>query len=266
MLLDGVVNGHEAQVLLDSGADISVVPEDMIAKNQLCNESVAVKSFGATTAMLLPMAEIEFCIGNISWKEKVAVAPTVEGGDREVLCSLNLQSERGLKLVLIANGVEQKDVARVTTRAQAKADSQEVEEDEASVARDMPIVRTLVPNGQDASDEPGEEVELEVIEQECLGRPEEEYEEFLGIDEDASEDEKDEEVYKMREKFGDEVDKEFLGIDEDASEDKKDEEVYKMREKFGDEVDIEVPPVKAGSQDRAALVATLSRVVANTCI
>ena len=60
--LEGIVNGHEAQVLLDSGADISVVPEDMVSKDQLCGENVAVKPFGATTAMLLPLAEIEFGI------------------------------------------------------------------------------------------------------------------------------------------------------------------------------------------------------------
>ena len=154
--LAGVVNGHEAQVLLDSGVDISVVPEDMVACDELSGGNVAVKPFGATTAMLLPLAEIEFGIGEIKWKENVAVAPMIEGGNREVLCSLNLQSERGLKLVLMANGVEQKEVARVTTRAQARADKQEREEDEASIARDKPMVKALVPSGQDVSDEQGE--------------------------------------------------------------------------------------------------------------
>ena len=149
LLLDGIVNGHEAQVLLDSGADISVVPADMVADSQLCQEQVAVKPFGASTAMLLPMADIEFTLGEICWEERVAVAPTVEGVNREVLCSLDLKSERGLQLVLMANGVEQKEVARMTTRAQAKVNSQEAKEDEVSAAVSKPIVKPLVPDGQE---------------------------------------------------------------------------------------------------------------------
>ena len=169
LLLDGIVNGHEAQVLLDSGADISVVPADMVADSQLCQEQVAVKPFGASTAMLLPMADIEFTLGEICWEERVAVAPTVEGVNREVLCSLDLKSERGLQLVLMANGVEQKEVARMTTRAQAKVNSQEAKEDEISAAVSKPIVKPLVPDGQEVSNEPGKGEGLEVIEQECLG-------------------------------------------------------------------------------------------------
>ena len=155
LLLDGIVNGHEAQVLLDSGADISVVPADMVADSQLCQEQVAVKPFGASTAMLLPMADIEFTLGEICWEERVAVAPAVERVNREVLCSLDLKSERGLQLVLMANGVEQKEVARMTTRAQAKVNSQEAKEDEVSAAVSKPIVKPLVPDGQEVSNEPG---------------------------------------------------------------------------------------------------------------
>ena len=38
--LEGVVNGQKAQVLLDSGAAISVVPEDMVAPNQMSGKNV----------------------------------------------------------------------------------------------------------------------------------------------------------------------------------------------------------------------------------
>ena len=222
--LKGVVNGHDAQVLLDSGADISVVPEDMVSREQLGKGKVAVKPFGATTAMLLPLAKLDFEIGDLKWSETVAVAPMLEGGDREVLCSLRLQTERGLQLVLLANGVEQRDVARVTTRAQAKADQHEEEESEASVARDKPTAKALVPNGQEGSNEPGEEVELEESVQEDLGIVDEEDEEFLGIEEDASEDEVEE------------------------------EDLYKMREGLDKRVDIEIPPVKCGKHSREHLV------------
>ena len=56
--------------------------------------------------------------------EHVAVAPFEEGAESEVLYSLNLKSQRGLELVLLANRLEQAEVLRVTTRAQAKENSQ----------------------------------------------------------------------------------------------------------------------------------------------
>ena len=223
--LRGVVNGHQAQVLLDSGADISVVPEDMVEPTQLSGGKVAVKPFGATTSMLLPLAEVAFEIGDLRWSETVAVAPMIEGGDKEVLCSLQLQSERGLQLVLMANGVEQREVARATTRAQAKADKHKEEEDRASVVKDKPTAKALVPSGHDESNGPGEEVGLEVSEQENLGIVNEEDE------------------------------KEFLGIEESASEDEVEEEdVYKMRKGLDDGVDMEIPPVKCGKHGRERLV------------
>ena len=222
LLLDGIVNGHEAQVLLDSGADISVVPADMVADSQLCQEQVAVKPFGASTAMLLPMADIEFTLGDVCWKERVAVSPTVEGVNREVLCSLDLKSERGLQLVLMANGVEQVDVARVTTRAQAKANSQEEKEEEVSIAECQPNVKPLVPSGREVCDEPGTR-EGQVVVQESLGSEVKEAEKNLVVVLDSSEDEEEVE--------------------------------YRLTEYDEDEDSIVIPPVTAGSTDRAALVA-----------
>ena len=222
--LEGSVNGHQAQVLLDSGADISVVPEDMVEPTLMSGGKVAVKPFGATTSMLLPLAEVAFKIGDLKWSEVVAVAPMLEGGIKEVLCSLKLQSERGLQLVLMANGIAQKDVARVTTRAQEKSDSQEEEEIRASIAKDKPTVRTLVPNGQEGSDEPGEGVELMEEEKNDLGCLIEDDEQFFGIEECASDDEEVE------------------------------EECYKMKEKKEGGVDLEIPPVKIGRHSRRHLV------------
>ena len=40
--LSGQVNGHEVMVLLDSGAAISVVPESLVAPEQMTGGSVAV--------------------------------------------------------------------------------------------------------------------------------------------------------------------------------------------------------------------------------
>ena len=220
--LDGIVNGHEAQVLLDSGADVSVVPADMVDDSQLCQEQVAVTAFGASTPMLLPMADIEFSLGEVSWKERVAVSPTVEGVNREVLLSLDLKSERGLHLVLIANGVEQVEVARVTTRAQAKANSQEEKEEKVSIAECQPSVKPLVPSGREVGDVPGTR-EGQVVVQESLGSEVKEVEENLVVVLDSSEDEEEIE--------------------------------YRLTEYDEGEESIEIPPVKAGSKDRAALVA-----------
>ena len=158
------MNGEPAHMLLDSGADISVVPEVMVHPSQLSTGSVAVRPFGATVPMILPVAELAFKVGELEWRERVAVAPMLEEEHGEVLCRLDIKSERGLKLVMLANEIEMKDVARVTTRAEARAARQQEEEDVAAIAIDQPRVRTLVPSGQDVSYEPGEEVELEVDE------------------------------------------------------------------------------------------------------
>ena len=224
--LEGVVNGQVAQVLLDSGADISVVPADLVEDSQLVQEQVAVKPFGASPAMLLPMADIKFTLGEISWKERVAVSPTVEGVCSEVLLSLDLKSERGLQLVLLANGVEQVDVARVTTRAQAKANSQEEKEEEVSIAECRPNVKPLVPSGREVCDEPGTR-EGQVVVQESLSDEVKEAEKNLVVLLDPSEDEEEVE--------------------------------YSLTEYEESEDSIAIPPVALGSTDRAALVAeTLS--------
>ena len=147
--------------------------------------------------MILPVAELAFKVGELEWRERVAVAPMLEEEHGEVLCRLDIKSERGLKLVMLANEIEMKDVARVTTRAEARAARQQEEEDVAAIAIDQPRVRTLVPSGQDVSYEPGEEVELEVDECGVLGDKDEVYDSALGFELDTSDDE--DEVYVVRE-------------------------------------------------------------------
>ena len=165
--LGGEVNGHDALILLDSGAAISVVPESLVAPEQLTGNSVAVKPFGAKKPMLLPTAELSFRIGQLEWVEGVAVSPRQEGTEEEVLYSLDLQSnKRGLELVLLANKVEQKDVLRVTTRAQAREDKKEQEEEALAAAveepRAKPLSRGVIP-GTDVSSEPEAAAVLEEV-------------------------------------------------------------------------------------------------------
>ena len=116
--------------------------------------------------MFLPTAELAFKIGSLEWVEVVAVAPWQEGVETEVLYSLNLQSQRGLELVLIANRVEQKEVLRVTTRAQSKKEVKEQEEEAVAVAEEVPSVNPLprgVTAGQEVISEPETAIALEEI-------------------------------------------------------------------------------------------------------
>ena len=125
--LEGVVNGQGASVLLDSGAAISVIPRSMVNEDQLTGRMVAVRPFGVSKPMLLPIANLPFAIGGLEWEEVVAVAPSLEDVVEEVIYSLDLLSERGSQLIEIAKGMHPKEVMRVTTRAQAKADAEEAE-------------------------------------------------------------------------------------------------------------------------------------------
>ena len=241
--LEGVVNGHETLVLLDSGAAISVVPESLVAPGQLTGNSVAVKPFGAKKPMLLPTAELTFRIGNLEWVECAAVSPSQEGTEEEVLYSLDLQSQRGLELVLLVNKVDQKDVLRVTTRAQAKEEGQEQEENALAAAVEVPRAKPLsrgVIDRKDVSSEPEAVAGLERICAEAGSsdrkeeKPEESEQDVLGRNEEFEED--------------------FLGI-EDESYVEGEEELYRLREKSEEVPDLVVPPVKAGSHSRATLVA-----------
>ena len=216
VLLNGEVNGHSTPILLDSGAAISIIPESMVNEDQKTGASVAVKPFGASKPMLLPIASLPFSIGDLEWEETVAVAPLQEGVEEEVLYSLDLLSDRGLQLVVMANSVEPKEVFRVTTRAQAKTDLEEREKELSMEAEDRATARPLCETGNDMQEE-----DVEVVG--VLGRQEE-----------------------------DVVD--LLGIEEETYDDDEEEGVYEMRQEVGGTPDLEVPSVKAGSGSRTALI------------
>ena len=217
--LMGVVDKHATPILLDSGAAISVVPESLVAPERLAGGSVAVKPFGAKKPILLPIANVSFKIADLEWVERVAVPPEQEGAEEEVLYSLDLQSERGLKLVLMVNEVEPKEVLRVTTRAQAKSEREEQAEEalilEQEVPKPVSVESTVICAESEISNK------KEVVGG-SLGRKEEELKLILGLEKDTYADEK--------------------------------EEVFKLRKEKREEPDLVVPLVKAGTGDRAALV------------
>ena len=168
--VEGRVNGHETLVLLDSGADISVVPANLVDDCQLVSERVSVvpaRAFGDSPAVLLPMADVEFVLGDSKWKERVAVTPVSEGTIGEVLLSLDPASQRGLEIVLWANGIAQVTVARVITMSQAKDEKGEEKKEVEVVVDCTPIVKPVVPNGHVVVYEPGTK-EGQVVLQESL--------------------------------------------------------------------------------------------------
>ena len=70
----------------------------------------------------------------MEWSERVAVVPIEEPEDERVLYSLNLKSERGLKLVLLANDIKMNKVLAVQTRAMGREEREQEEHDRAMIA------------------------------------------------------------------------------------------------------------------------------------
>ena len=211
----GEVDGHATPILLDSGADISVVPESMVAPERLAGGSVALKPFGAGKPLLLPIANVPFKIGELEWVERVAVAPKEEGVEEEVLYGLNLKSERGLRLVLLINDLEPKEVLRVKTRAQVEAERKQDMEDENVMAQEWarPKEVSIV-------------LDRKEVEKGNLGNKAEEVVLNLDCGQDAYDDDEEEEDVKL----------------------------YQLREGLEEEPELVVQPVKAGKDSRASLV------------
>ena len=172
----GSVNGWDTLVLLDSGADITLVPEALVSPSQLTGGTVAVKGYGATHSWLLPTAEVRFRIEGSEWIEVVGVVPRRKGVKEEVIYSLDLRSQRGFALAQLLHEETPREVMRVTTRAEDKREQQEAEAERAELAACSPEV-TLLPGGCDVRNEPG--VEVEPDEAEVVGRE--------GEDEEAEE-------------------------------------------------------------------------------
>lgn len=99
-VIEGVVNGVDASVLLDSGASITIVPEGMVGPELRTGDHVSVRAFQSKVPLRLPTAKIRFKIDHLEWEEVVALAPVEKGKEREVLYGLDLKTERGLQLVL----------------------------------------------------------------------------------------------------------------------------------------------------------------------
>ena len=143
-VLQGQVNGRGASLLLDSGAHITVVPEGMVEEGCRTGRSVWVRAFRSDSSMRLPTAKVRFEINGMEkWEETVALVPVEQGKETEVLYSLKLNTPRGLDLVILANRLDNLEVRRVTTRAEAKMDAEEKKETARVVEAEKPKVRSV---------------------------------------------------------------------------------------------------------------------------
>ena len=166
--LTGEVSGKEVPMLLDSRTSITIVTESLFTVDQLCDSSTTVKGF-KSEPIVLPMANIPIKLGEMKWSERVAVVSVEEPEDERVSYAFNLKSERGLKLVLLANDIEVNNVLAVQTRAMVREEREQEEHDRAVVAVEQP---TVEPVSEREGVESGREEESELT----LGRQEEESE------------------------------------------------------------------------------------------
>ena len=113
-VVGGKVNGWGASLVLDSGAHITIVPEDMVAEKWKTGELVELRGYQATTSSRAPTAKVKFCVeGLADWEEIVALAPAEEGRENEIILRLELRTDRGRRLVELARGLyEAKEEAK----------------------------------------------------------------------------------------------------------------------------------------------------------
>ena len=120
IVIDGIVNGQEVPIVLDSGTAISVVPEGMVSDELLTGDAVFVMAFQSKEPVSMPTARVQFKVEHLVWEEEVALAPTVEGQEAEILCKLDVKSDRGFTLASLVR--EREKVLRAEAQKQAEED------------------------------------------------------------------------------------------------------------------------------------------------
>ena len=246
-VIEGVVNGQEVPIVLDSGATISVVPEGMVSDELLTGEVVSVMAFQSKEPVSLPTARVQFKVEHLEWEEEVALAPTIEGQGAEVLCRFDVRSDRGFALVSLVR--ESEKVMRVVTRAEAQKQADEDKKNAEVVAKEKPNVRKPVvgtvaqaQNEAVGSDKGGRAADRPVQTPESVPPASE--------DPDGESDvEEEEEVSLTAEESDDE-----LALLAEEEEDVVDEEMFCLKPKGVADNDLEVPPVVKGSSHRAELI------------
>ena len=175
--LNGRVNKFETPIILDSGSSIPTVLETMVSPDQLTGENVIIDSIFNEDLIELPLAEVWFEIGDLKWKEEVAVAPVTETGLNEVIYALNLWSKRGKKLAAMVDedgeDETEEEIKMVVPRSMAKIEKKEelevaIENAQAGptvVACDVSRQEQEVPVIQEVLMEQEEEEEMPVVQE-----------------------------------------------------------------------------------------------------
>ena len=265
--VDGSVNTVDTQILLDSGASISVVPNSMVGPSSYTGGHVEVKGL-FDKKKRLPLAEVPFKIGSLEWQEEVAVAPSEVC--KEVIYGLNIVSARGLQIVLFVNTGKTRveEVNQVTTRSVAKAEKEEAIElakEEKALSKTIPIPVVVHSNcvnepvvvvqdvvASNETNEIADRILSEVQTLPSLVAAEEEVEAANEIDslEEVGKD------YELDLGIAMEDEQDGLGLEKDTSV-LDVEERYELRKGIDKEVDMEVPIVKKGKSGREALSAEI---------
>ena len=245
IVIDGIVNGQEVPIVLDSGTAISVVPEGMVSDELLTGEVVSVMAFQSKEPVSMPTARVQFKVEHLEWEEEVALAPTVEGQEAEILCKLDVRSDRGFTLASLVR--EREKVLRAEAQKQAEEDNLNAE----VVAKEKPKVRkpvvgTVAQAQSEAvgSDKGGRAADRPVQTPES-GPP--------ASEEPNSKIELEEEVEEEVSLTAEETDDELAFLDEEE-EDVVEEELFCLKPKGRADNDLIVPPVGKGSSHRAELI------------
>ncbi len=127
-VIDMELYGVKVPAVIDSGADITVLPEELVPNEVWLDETVKVHSYdGNSKVRKLAMATIN--LGDTVLREKVALVSMSELGGK-ALVSLPLL-DVGKRNVLLSALMKHKSVCEVQTRAMVAKEREEVGEDNA---------------------------------------------------------------------------------------------------------------------------------------
>ena len=105
LFIGGKVNGWGASMVLDSGTQITLVPEDMVEERLKTGEDVELRGLWSEPRVA-PTAKVRLGVdGMEDWEEVVALVPAQQGEEDQVICRMNLETARGLELALLVNGL-----------------------------------------------------------------------------------------------------------------------------------------------------------------
>ena len=269
-VLEGEVNGAAVTLLLDSGAHITIVPEDVVGGGSRTGKCVSIRAFQSKAPLSLPTARVRLRVEGLEeWEEVVALAPVEKGKEQEVLYGLDLKSARGLALVVLANKNSQAGVLRVTTRAGSRQEAQEEEQAAKEVACEKPRVKAVStvaaaePVGKLGAGEGGAAADRPVVlpepvssEVEVKGREESTEIGGLAADRPVGNPGPVTQQPPSVDEWPDldSLEEEGLEMEEEEQVDLPGEVEYCLRSSEGELEDLEVPPVEKGLGSRPKLV------------